>query len=99
VEDDLGALHRAAHRVGVAQITLDQLDVREGVAQVGAAPGAEVIEHPHGVAELEQPIGQMATDEAAAAGYERGSHGLFLCICSTTIDARRAVKFLAIVRL
>ena len=46
------------------------------VGEVLAAPGREVVEHPHGVAAGEQRADEVRADEAGAAGDERGScHG------------------------
>ena len=70
VEDDLGrrAPDQVAHRLGVADVELDELGAgADRAVEVLAPAGREVVENGHLVAPLEQGVDEVRADEAGAA--------------------------------
>jgi hypothetical protein len=68
MDHGVDAVQRSAHHLGVADIPLDELDVKAG--EVVAASPREVVERADRRPALEKPGDQVRTDEAAAAGDE-----------------------------
>jgi hypothetical protein len=68
VSDGVDAVEGPGHDVGVADVTLDELDVEAG--EVVAASPCEVVERPDRGPALEESGDQVRADEAAAAGDE-----------------------------
>ncbi len=54
------------HAFIALQVTLDQLDLVEGIGEVLTTAGGEVVEHPHGVAVAQQAIDEVRADEPSA---------------------------------
>jgi hypothetical protein len=65
----------------VRDIAMDELDRRlrtvervlwhQPAREVGAPPGAQVVEHHHAMAELDELVDEMRADEAGTAGDDR----------------------------
>jgi hypothetical protein len=68
MHDGADAVERSAHDVGVADVALDELDVKAG--EVVAASPRQVVECANRRPALEEPRDQVRTDEAAAASDE-----------------------------
>jgi hypothetical protein len=64
------ALRGARHRVGVADVAADELDVVLNLGQPARAAARIVVEHAHARARFDQRLDQAGADEAAAAGDE-----------------------------
>ncbi len=75
MEHDFAAAHRLAHRFRVRYVAVDDLDPVAYREQVRRVARAEVVQHAHGPAALQQRLNQMGADEARAAGYENVRHG------------------------
>ena len=65
------AAHRAAHRLRVAQVALDQLDVADR-REVLPAPRGEVVEDADAVPSPPERLRNVGTDEAGSAGHDVG---------------------------
>src|SRR5262249_36489837 len=73
VEDNLLLRHRVAHGIpirDVAEANIDGLARRRGVEPAGGAEGVVADEHADLGAILDEPLDEVAADEAAAAGDE-----------------------------
>ena len=73
MHDRLDAVERPTDRVAVAHVTGVQLDVGVqigGTLAVAVHLTVEVVERAHLVAVGEQPVGEMRSDEAGAAGNQ-----------------------------
>src|SRR5262249_19428681 len=76
VEDDITALDQVVHRrrLGeVGAIDVDAIGDRVDVEQVAAVVRDERIDQQHVGAEIHQPAGEIAADEAEAASNHHGS--------------------------
>ncbi len=73
MEDDVDALRDPAHRVDVADVAFDEVELAAlgNQFEVGAATTDEVVED-HDLGDIlgEELVGDRRTDEAAAAGDE-----------------------------
>ena len=71
VDDRVGAVERAAHGLGVADVADHELHLRAQVVRPRPALVhllGEVVERPHAVPAGEQRVGEVRADEARAAG-------------------------------
>ena len=67
---------QVGHRLGVADVDLDQLGAGgDRAVEVLAPPGGEVVENGHLVAPLEEGVDEVRADEAGAAGDQSPHRG------------------------
>ena len=67
---DLGPGHRLGHGRRVAHVALEQLDLAQDLGQVPDPSGGQVVQHPDGLAVLQQRPDQAGADEPGPAGDE-----------------------------
>jgi hypothetical protein len=58
------------HRALDHPVARDARGLRADDREVAATPCREVVDHGHGVAAIEEKLGQVRADEAAAAGHQ-----------------------------
>lgn len=73
MEDDLTAANGMEGALVALYVSLDDLDVGRKSLEVRAAPGRKVVENRDLVAEADKALGQVRSDESAAARYEYAS--------------------------
>ena len=48
---------------GITHIAVQELDSTVQRGEVGESPGAEIVDHAHGVAERDEPLSKVGTDK------------------------------------
>jgi len=74
MRDELHPRHRAPHRLGIAQVPLDDLNVRSDGGQVRQTSGREVVQDANPFSLAHQGFDDVGADEAGAAGHQIHKH-------------------------
>jgi hypothetical protein len=78
VQDVLDSRDCASARVGIGQVALNELDVRQ-VIEIPPLARAEVVQDADAMSELYERFSEMRSDEAGAACDQELIHELLLC--------------------
>jgi hypothetical protein len=87
VEDDLDAAHRLREHVLVANVAAQELDPLGDAGQILLLAAREVVEHADAPTIGDQPLDEMAADEASASSHQGRASAH--CVSSSHAAKRR----------
>ena len=74
VKDAVDAAHRLCHGGLVGNVAFDEFQRVAARFQVGAMPGAEIVQHANPIASADQGLCNVRANESGAAGNQERAH-------------------------